>query len=284
MTGSYVEGADRKPLANADLFRAWAEALSCVPATVRYGLPLVMDALMVVFGLGLARLVPPANLALIFVLPVVIAATAFGLGPSLCAVAAGVLAFDFFFTRPYYQLTITSPTDLWTAVLLLVIALIVSAVASEARSRVVAAERAARQSGALQMLAHTVIEDRPRREVYQAAAAALAEIFQAPAAILHERNGRVAAVASSGGRVTITSADEDAALHAIASQSPTRAGAYPFDGSCLDLWPVRAATSEALLLGVDLTKAAEGRPDAPERFIEVVAACLAAARTLSAAR
>ena len=279
MTGSYVEGAERWPLASVDLDEAWG--LRAAPLAVRYGLPLVMVAITVVFGLGLERLVPPANLALIFVLPVVVAATTFGLGPALVAVAAGVLAFDFFFTQPYYQLTITSPTDLWTAVLLLVIAAIVSAVASQALRRAVAAQRAARQAGALQMLAHQVIEDRPRREVLRAAAAALAQIFEAPAGILHERNGHVVLVASSGGPFTISSADEEAALSAITRQCPTRAGIYPFDESRLDMWPVRMATGETFALGVDFSKAAARRPIEPERFIEVVGACLAACRTAS---
>jgi putative ABC transport system permease protein len=47
-----------------------------------------LAATVVVLGLGLERLVPPANLALIFVLPVVVAATTFGFGPALGAVAA----------------------------------------------------------------------------------------------------------------------------------------------------------------------------------------------------
>jgi K+-sensing histidine kinase KdpD len=42
--------------------------------------------------------VPAPGLTLIFVLPVVIAGTAFGLGPSVAAIVASVLAFDFFFT------------------------------------------------------------------------------------------------------------------------------------------------------------------------------------------
>jgi K+-sensing histidine kinase KdpD len=281
MTNSNVEGADRGPFASADFDEARAEALRRVPVVVRYGLPLVMVATMVVFGLGLERLVPPANLALIFVLPVVVAATTFGFGPALGAVAASVLAFDYFFTQPYYQFTIASPTDLGTAVLLLVIAAIVSAVASESRGRAMAAQRAARQAGALQELAHTVIEGRPRREVLQAAAAALGEIFEGPAGIFHERGGRVVLVASSGGPVTITSADEEAALYAIERQCPTRAGVYPFGESRLDLWPVRIPTAETLVLGVDPSKAANRRPIEPQRFIEVVGACLAADRRAS---
>ena len=71
----------------------------------------------------------------IFVLPVVIAATALGWGPSLLAVSTSVLAFDFFFTEPFYSFRIASPSDVWAAALLLVIAAIVSTIAAESRRR-----------------------------------------------------------------------------------------------------------------------------------------------------
>ena len=38
----------------------------------------------------------------------------------------GVIAFDFFFTEPYYSLRMTNPSEIWAAVLLFVIMLIVS--------------------------------------------------------------------------------------------------------------------------------------------------------------
>ena len=43
---------------------------------------------------------------------------------------AGVsIAFDFIFTEPYYSLTMTNPSEIWAAVLLFVIASIVTSVA-----------------------------------------------------------------------------------------------------------------------------------------------------------
>ena len=50
--------------------------------------------------------------------------------------------------------------------------------------------------------------------------------------------------------------------------------------SRLDLWPVRMATGETFVLGVDFSKAAARRPIEPERFIEVVGACLSAGAPL----
>src|ERR1700756_593092 len=53
------------------------------------------------------------NLTLIYVLPVVITAAAFGSVPAIVASVGSVLAFDFFFTEPYFSLRISSPSDIW---------------------------------------------------------------------------------------------------------------------------------------------------------------------------
>ena len=92
-----------------------------------------MALVFVALATGLAflvqHLISAPNVTLIYVLPVIISATLFGWGPSLLAVAVGVIAFDFFFTEPYYSLTMTNPSEIWAAVLLFVIASIVTSVA-----------------------------------------------------------------------------------------------------------------------------------------------------------
>ncbi|HUN97144.1 MAG TPA: DUF4118 domain-containing protein [Bradyrhizobium sp.] len=101
--------------------------------------------MLVALATGLAflaqRLISAPNVTLIYVLPVIISATLFGWDPSLLTVVVGVVAFDFFFTEPYYSLTITSPSDIWAAVVLFVIASIVTSVAAESRRRAMEAEQ-----------------------------------------------------------------------------------------------------------------------------------------------
>jgi K+-sensing histidine kinase KdpD len=274
MTDSFLLDASVEPLAGGDFNDAWSEALRRAPAVVRYGAALLLVGVAVAVGFALKSLVTPANLTLIFVLPVVIAATSFGWGPSLATVVAGVLAFDFFFTEPYFQFTIASATDLWAAILLFIIAAIVSAVAAEAQRRAASAQRAARQASALQVVAHMVIEGRPRREIVQMAAWSLGQLFGAPSSIFKEGVGGMELVAVSAG-TTITSADEEAAHGAVTLHLPSRARSYPFEESHFDFWPVQTS-AEMFVLGVDFSRAADGRPAHPERLIEVVGAYLAA--------
>jgi two-component system sensor histidine kinase KdpD len=275
MSDSSLLDAGVEPFAIGDISTAWAEALRTSPWFVQYAASLILVALAVAAGFGLERAIPPANLTLVFVLPVVVAATIFGWGPSLAAVAAGVLAFDFFFTEPYFQFTIASPTDLWAAILLLVVAALVSGVSAEMRRREVAAQRSARQAGALQALAHVVIEGRPHPEIVQAAANALHQIFGGPATIFEESNAGVDLVARAG-RASVTPADEEAAVGVVALQLPSRGRAYPFEDARFDFWPIRMPSRGTFVIGVDFSKATEGRPPSPERFVEVVSGYLAA--------
>ncbi|MFI4935131.1 MAG: DUF4118 domain-containing protein [Caulobacterales bacterium] len=256
------------------------DASDRTPLAAQYGASLLLVAAATVLAFAVEPLISAPNLTLIFVLPVVIAATALGWGPSLVAVGAGVLAFDFFFTEPKYSFVIASPTDAWAAALLLITAAIVSTVAAGGRRRTMEARASADQAQALQALAHVIIEGRPPAEVVEAAASALNGIFRAPAVIFMPRGAALAAVASAGG-AAITSAEEDAARSALASRLPAHAGAYPYDQSAFDFWPVTTPSGAICVLGVDFTRSGRDRPAAPERFVEVIGAYLAAALRVS---
>ena len=245
------------------------------PALLKHGLSLLFVAFAVVLGEGFVRLVSSANVTLFFVLPVVIAATSLGWGPALTATVAGVLAYDYFFTVPYFSLAIDSPADICDALLLLVIASIISAVAAQSRRRALEARQTAEQAEALRSLAHAVIESRSEREIARAAALALNRILRAPAAIFSERDGRLDLIASTGPS-QIGDADEDAARVSAASRAPTRAGAYPDEDARFDFWPIAGRGGRQFVLGVDFTASGDERAAGADRFIETVGAYLAA--------
>jgi K+-sensing histidine kinase KdpD len=247
-----------------------------LPLIAQYGLALVFVALATGLAFLVQHLISPPNVTLIYVLPVIISATLFGWGPSLLAVAVGVIAFDFFFTEPYYSLTMTNPSEIWAAVLLFVIASIVTSVAAQSRRRAMEAREAAERAQALQALAHTVIEGRSQSQILQAAATALHQIFRAPAAILTQCENRFEAVATAGS-AQITEADREAARGALSSHENTRGDTYPYVGAYFDFWPVSTPAGYNCVLGVDFVHAARERPHSPEQIIEVIAAYVAAA-------
>jgi K+-sensing histidine kinase KdpD len=168
---------------------------------------------------------------------------------------------------------VASPTDLWALALLLLVAAIASTVGAQSRRRAVEARRAAEQAEALRALAHAIIKAEPANDVVHIAAKSLGRIFDAPAVILAEKAGKLWPAAASGGS-KLSAADQEAAQWALAKSQPTRADTYPFDQAEFDFWPV---AGRRLVLGVKFPGRADGRPDAPDRLVDLVAGYLAAA-------
>jgi K+-sensing histidine kinase KdpD len=247
-----------------------------LPPVVQYLIALAGVALAAAVGMGLQTVVPAANLTLLFVLPVIGMAVAFGWGPSMCAAVCGALAFDFFFTEPRYSLAIASLADIWSASLLLVVGAAVSTLAAQLRRRALEARRSAAQAKALQDLAHIVVMGAPRTQILEAAARTLNQIFAAPVALLRHGPEAMEVIAAAG-EPSLSAADKSAANTALDLNSPTHGGAYPTDRARFDFWPVRLANGETLAVGVNFTLAPEGHPQDLQRHVEAVCGYLTAA-------
>lgn len=250
-------------------------------AAAQYGVAILMVAATTVVALALRGLVATPSLTLFYVLPVVAAAVSFGWGPSLAATVLGALAYDFFFTQPYYSLAITSPADITDAALLLLVAASVSAMAAEARRRAQAARRATEQAEALQALAHAVVQSRPPAEVAQAAARALNRMFAVPSVVLAERAGELELMGHAA-IDNLDDPDQEAAVAAVATHVPTRGGEYPVDGARFDFWPFDAAVG-ALVIGLDFSQTDDGHPPDLAGLVELVGGYLTAAGRRAAA-
>lgn len=245
------------------------------PGLVGYAGALVLVAAATLAAVLVERVTPAPNLSLIFVVPVVIAAASFGWGPALGAVFAGVAAYNFFLVEPRQSLQVADVANLWALGLLLLIAAIVSAVAAESRARAIKAWEAADQAGALQTLARALVGAADRAGIAMACAEALARLFRAPAAIYVERGDELERAAAARG--TPTAADDEAARWALASRLPTRGGAYPIDEADFDFWPILSHQRRRAVVGVSFSGRDEGRPDAPDRLVEIVGGYLAVA-------
>jgi K+-sensing histidine kinase KdpD len=100
-------------------------------------LPLTMSLLLVglvTSGLSLiARFVPPNLVAVVYLIPVVIAATRWGTWPAIAAAIGGAAAADFFFTTPFYSFRMDDPQEIVDLLLFLFVALLSSNLASRLR-------------------------------------------------------------------------------------------------------------------------------------------------------
>jgi K+-sensing histidine kinase KdpD len=231
-------------------------------------------------GVGLAtlaaflaeHLIAGPNLALVFVLPVLVTAINFGLGPALLAAAASVVVFDLLFITPHYSLTVASPSDLWAMALLGVVAVLASGLAARSRLRALDAERETRRAEALGSLAHKVVGGAPPAVVAAAATETLGLIFEAPAIVLVDRDGELDVWSASSG-AKLSNADQEAARWALENSLPTRAQTFPFDIARFDFWPLRSVSGQGVIMGVEGRERDKQRVDA-ERYVELAGAYL----------
>ena len=246
------------------------------PAWLRYGLALLMVGAATVAAVLVDQVVRIPNLSLVFVLPVVVAAVSFGWKPAMAAAIAAVLAVNFFLTAPRYSLSVADPASAWGLGLLLVTAAIASTVAAQSRRRALEAMEAAGQARALQVMARDLAGAIDRDAIAHTAVQALNRLFKTQAVILIDENGELA-VAAEAGDASLGPADLEAVRWVAGSRLPVRAGVYPADDARFDFWPVVTPQRRQCVIGVRLEGLEDGRPEAPERMIEIVGGYLSTA-------
>jgi K+-sensing histidine kinase KdpD/DNA-binding winged helix-turn-helix (wHTH) protein len=119
------------------------------PISVVGGFVVAAAMVAAVTGIGLATAARWGNapVVLLFIAPVLVTAVYAGLWPALLAAVAATLAFDYFFTEPFYTLTIESPADMVTVLILLLVAVVTSQLAGSVREQArLAAAHAARNA------------------------------------------------------------------------------------------------------------------------------------------
>lgn len=246
------------------------------PASIAYVATLVAVGLATWAAVLVDAALAAPNASLVFVLPVVLAAAAFGWRPAFLAAVAGATAYNFFLIEPRHTFHVADPANVWALLLLLVTAAVVSLVAAQSRERARLASEAAERAGALQALARTLVGATSRQAIADCCAEALSQVFHAPAVVLLE--GRQAfAVRGLAGGATLSPADEEAARWALAARHAIHGGAYPAGDAAFDFWPLLTRSRQGAVIGVRLHDPDTGRPEAPERLIEIVEGYLAVA-------
>lgn len=118
-------------------------------AKIGYLWALLLVAGVTAAGLAVDRVLDVNNIALLYLLPVMAAASQFGLWPGLFAGLISSLAFNFFFLKPTGTLTISDPRNALTVVVLLGVAFVVSQLAARVRMQADLASSSARANAAL---------------------------------------------------------------------------------------------------------------------------------------
>jgi two-component system sensor histidine kinase KdpD len=137
-----------------------------------------------------------SNLAMVYLLGVVITATAFGRGPAILASILGVAAFDFFFVPPVLTFRVSDTQYLFTFAVMLLVAIVLGTLTARMREQSDASRLRERRTAALYQLSRDLAGAGSTPALLTAAVTRLAEVFEARVALLTPGDhGRLAVAA-----------------------------------------------------------------------------------------
>ena len=204
------------------------------------------------------------NISLLFVVPVLIAATRHGLVPSLWVTGLSVMAYNFFFLAPLYQFAIADPANIVALVFLMVVAIVASALATRARAQTQSARREARTTAELYTFSRKIAGVIDLDDLLWIVVTHLARLLNAEIAILMPHDGKLDLRAAFPPDGALTDSDLAAARWAWDAERPTGRGTDTLPGVRWLFEPIRTSRSAIGIVGV-LTLG-EGRElSAPER-------------------
>lgn len=150
----------------------------------------------VVITLLLTRLTPlhETNIALIYLLVVLISATTVGLVPAILASVLAFLAFNFFFVPPLHTLVVATPEDFVRLLTFLAVAVVTSTLASRARAQADTAQRSADELASLYGLSQALSAEVTLERVLPLLAETTVRLVNVPmcSVLIYDENGFLA--------------------------------------------------------------------------------------------
>jgi two-component system sensor histidine kinase KdpD len=158
---------------------------------IRYIYSLLLVAAVTIIGFPLQKYIFPTNQAMFYLFAVIINAIYLGRGPSMLASFIGAIAFDFFFTTPYFSLDVSDTQYLITFLGLLAVGLVVSYLAGLVRNQVETSKQRESQTATLYSLSRelTVLVELP--EILHTVVHQIAQIFSRESMIFLTREGKL---------------------------------------------------------------------------------------------
>jgi two-component system sensor histidine kinase KdpD len=131
-----------------------------------------------------------SNLIMVYLLGVLVSAIECGRGPAILTSLLSVLAFDFFFIPPRFSFTVENAQDIVTFIVMFLVALVISHLATAMRHQANRAHLQERQAAAMHGLSRQLATSRGIEKISQVAVHYISEIFDCHVvALLQEDKG-----------------------------------------------------------------------------------------------
>lgn len=156
-----------------------------------YVTSLALVAVITCIGWVVKSFISPANLAMLYLLAVVVIAFRHGLKPAIFTAVLGVLAFDFFFIPPYLTFRVSDTEYLITFAGMIIVGALISILVTRSREHAESAQIRERETAALFALAQDLTGAGDTGSVVSAATRHVHEIFSWESTFLLPENGHL---------------------------------------------------------------------------------------------
>ena len=195
--------------------------------------------------------VEPVNLAMVFLLGVVLVATRFGVGPSILASILSVALFDFAFVPPYLTFAVSDSQYLITFLVMLVVALLTGNLAARARLQADRAREAQQKTEAMVDLTQELARARDSREVGAVAVRHLSDLYGAQAAVfLSDGLGGLTLLSEKDASFAFRSSEVSVAMWALQHGQPAGQDTDTLPGSDALYVPMEASGQILGVVGI----------------------------------
>ncbi|MHB8163275.1 MAG: DUF4118 domain-containing protein [Methanoregula sp.] len=206
-------------------------------------------AIITIIGWLVKSFISPTNLAMLYLLAVVVIAFRRGLRPAIFTAIIGVLAFDFFFIPPYLTFRVTDTEYLITFAGMIIVGALISLLVTRVREHAFAAQEREKETGTLYALSQDLTVAADADSIIVAVTRHIREIFQWESVVLLPEGDFL--TAHPPGHGLVLNAD-DIAVATWAFQHGAVAG-YDTDtlhGSRLRYIPLQSSAGVQGILGV----------------------------------
>ena len=142
------------------------------------------------------------DIAMIYLLGIVITSTRTGRWPALAATLLSVAAFDFFFIPPYFTFAVDDIRFLVTFGVMFVVAYVITQLTLRIREQAEASRKRERSTAALYALSRELARERKKDRIFDIAVKHISEVFQSQIVILVlDRTGGTGRIGNGSGRL-----------------------------------------------------------------------------------
>lgn len=218
-------------------------------------------------GLPLRPFIEPANLVMLYLLAVVVAAIRLGRRPAILASFLSVMAFNLFFVPPYYTYEVASAEYLLTFAGLFIVGLVISTLAAQARDQARAAQRRAAQTAALYELSHDLATAGELETIARIVGSHIGQLLDTQAVILLPKQKKLEAYYISNGFM-MDENEQAVAVWVFQHSQAAGRGTDTLAGVKNSYLPLKTAQSVVGVLGIHLDEPGDQLTPEQGRLLE----------------